>query len=236
MDEKSCEKTAICTKCGVSDPNVYRTLRAHLANRQIEHQWSEWITIETCFEERVCSRCNATEPRVTHTWSKWDYQSGDDCVQIRKCSKCLKVEDRIAHTSSVWSYVEKEEGNNFTTNEYCSRCFRPSYKRTLSTVEKIIDISQIALKKNIANSFSVEDLAKLCESLDIDPEDIFSVNAKKSEKIRDLIGYFSRRGLMGKLVEQCCRMRPNAGQNTVEESAEFDSSNADGKSADAQIK
>ena len=65
----------------------------------------------------------------------------------------------------------------------------------------------IKLQQGIVTCFSFEELQTLCFNLGTDHEDI--PGTTKSGKARALVSYFSNRGQISKLLEQCFRERPN---------------------------
>ncbi len=63
------------------------------------HQWGFWSYIDpdSCRQERVCRRCQATETRQgPHTWGWWTYVDlPGSWQQQRSCQRCGAQEERL---------------------------------------------------------------------------------------------------------------------------------------------
>ena len=64
-----------------------------------------------------------------------------------------------------------------------------------------------SIQQGIMESYNLEELKNLCMDLGVDFENLNGEG--KSGKIRELIGYFNRRGQLSKLIEKCRMDRPD---------------------------
>jgi hypothetical protein len=63
------------------------------------------------------------------------------------------------------------------------------------------------LRQNLAQSFNAEELYSLCADLEINYEDV--QGATLDARIRELVAYCNRRGLVVRLIAHCRRLRPH---------------------------
>jgi hypothetical protein len=68
--------------------------------------------------------------------------------------------------------------------------------------------SQINLGNIIEEAFNLEELCSLCYELKINPENIAGTTLRA--KVRELVHYADRRGLINELIKLCRKQRPNA--------------------------
>src|SRR5947209_5126184 len=85
------------------------------------HDWSDWVEVTPCLEERSCRRCNVSEQQTSHRWEERYKAPQSSCKREQYCIQCEKVEDigDVIHLWGAWDYVARD---SCAREKACSRC------------------------------------------------------------------------------------------------------------------
>jgi hypothetical protein len=101
-----------------------------MAGRCLLEHHGEWkyITTGSCYQVRVCERCNRESRRgPEHQPGQWEFPGESSCDQVRICQRCSQVAARhTEHNFGPWEPDDSGSGSNCDISRTCWRCYKIS--------------------------------------------------------------------------------------------------------------